>query len=486
MPRDSRALLGIVHPDDRGQVAAAVMRSVIDREQFSIELRIEARKGEWRWIASRGHAYYGQDLRATRLVGVVNRIDDRLQAEEERRQLESRVQQAQKLETLATLAGGVAHDFNNLLQAINSNVELARSVMRPNEEIDAYLTQIEAASDRAGELTDQLLSYAGRRRIAWESIDLSRLTLEMSQLLEASIAKRARLLGQFAANLPPVLGDPTQLRQILLNLIVNAAESLPGGGSEIRLKTGTTHLDRQQLARIQASVELFEGNYVFLEVADTGCGMPPEVQSRIFDPFFTTKATGRGLGLAAVLGITCSHAGGVGVESAPGEGTTIRIYLPPAPGHLQAPAATHAREAEPAVPDVIEKTVLVVDDDAFVLESARLLLESIGFATISARSGREALEIFDSQQQTIHVVLLDLTMPGVSGDAVLRELRKRAPELPIVLCSGFSEEDAGRLPIHDGISLFLQKPFRSSELRQKLHAVLEAAGGLERHSPPAE
>ena len=474
LPQDSRSILQLVHPEDRGQVAAAVMRSIVDREHFSIELRIQLSDGSLRWIASRGHAYYGIDNRATRLVGVVNRIDDRRQAEEERQRLESRVLQAQKLETLATLAGGVAHDFNNLLQAITSNVELVRAAGPMTSGVHGFLDQIEAASERAGELTEQLLSYAGKNRLVHESIDISRLALEMLQLLEASIAKRAHLLGQFASGIPRVLGDPTHLRQVVLNLIVNAAESLKDGTSEIRLKSGTMYLDAGQLAHVHSTENLAEGTYVFLEVADTGCGMRPEIRERIFDPFFTTKATGRGLGLAAVLGITCRHGGGVGVESEPDVGTTIRIYLPPAPLDLTPPggAADLARlRAEIAVG---EGLILVVDDDGFVLESARLLLETMGFSTLTASDGQRAIEIFEAHRARIDAVLLDLTMPGLSGDAVFGELRARRADLPIVLCSGFSEEDADRVKIQDSISRFLQKPFRSDALKRTLLSVLGA------------
>lgn len=482
MPRDSQSILRMIHPADRGQVAATVMRSIVDRQHFSIELRLLLPDGSIRWIASRGHAYYNSENRATRLIGVVSRIDDRRQADEERRRLELRVQQAQKLETLATLAGGVAHDFNNLLQAITSNVELVRASGPMTSGIHGFLDQIEAASERASDLTDQLLSYAGKGRLVHESIDVSRLALEMLQLLEASIAKKAHLLGQFASGIPRVLGDPTHLRQVVLNLIVNAAESLENGASEIRLRTGTMHLDAAQLTRVQSNANLSEGDFVYIEVADTGCGMPPEIRARIFDPFFTTKATGRGLGLAAVLGITFSHGGGVGVESEPGVGTTIRIFLPPAPQELPASIdiADSSRQRAPA--SVGEGTILVVDDDEFVLESARLLLDTLGFSALTAPNGQQAIELFEAEKNQIDAVLLDLTMPGLSGEAVFRVLRSRRKDLPVVFCSGFSEEDSAELPIEDTISAFLQKPFRSDTLKRTLLSVLSAAREMRQQS----
>ncbi len=259
-------------------------------------------------------------------------IRERIKAEEEKRMVESKMIEAQKLESLGVLAGGIAHAFNNLLTGVMGNVSLARLDMPPDSPLEPYLDQIEKASIRAADLCKQMLAYSGRGHFMLQRVDLSKLADETIYLLQSSISKQAILRLNLASDVPPVLADRTQLRQILMNLVINASEAIGPNSGVINLATGLTRVDQNYLESTVAPSQLKPGDYAFLEVSDTGCGMTPETLARIFDPFFTTKFTGRGLGLAAVLGIVRGHKGALKVSSEPGKGTTFKILLPCAEG----------------------------------------------------------------------------------------------------------------------------------------------------------
>jgi nitrogen-specific signal transduction histidine kinase/CheY-like chemotaxis protein len=387
-------------------------------------------------------------------------------------ELDARVQQVQKLETLGTLAGGVAHDFNNLLQAILGNASIIRLHAGSSAAVQNSLDQIEIACQRASELTNQLLAYAGKGRIVVEEVDLSRLALEMSQLLVASLPRKPRLLGQFAPALPAVAGDPTQLRQVVMNLVINAAESLQENGGVIHLSTGTVDLAADELAGLLLGNELPPGPFVYFEVCDTGCGMTEEIRSRIFDPFFTTKQNGRGLGLAAVLGIVRGHRGALQVHSESGSGTLFRVLFPIS---QKLAAGRPLQPCQPAPAETASGTILVVDDEAAIRDSARLLLESLGFAVLTACDGIEAVATFKTSRTAVSAVLLDLTMPNMSGVEAFRELRGVRPDVPILFTSGYSEQETVREFQEAGLVGFIHKPYRGSELRTKLFEILERA-----------
>lgn len=386
--------------------------------------------------------------------------------------LDARVQQVQKLETLGTLAGGVAHDFNNLLQAILGNASIIRLHADSSADVQISLDQIEIACRRAGELTNQLLAYAGKGKFVLETVDVSQLAIEMSKLLVASLPRKPRLLGQFAPGLPAVEGDPTQLRQVLMNLVINAAESLSDQSGVIRLSTGKVDLTAENLAGLLLGNDLPPGTYIFFEVCDTGCGMTEEIRSRIFDPFFTTKQNGRGLGLAAVLGIVRGHRGALQVHSELGSGTLIRVLFPVSRKSLA------GRPRAPGQQSPVEQnsgTILVVDDEKAIRNSARFLLESLGFAVRTASDGLEAVEIFKTMYAEISAVLLDLTMPKLSGAEAFRELRAVRPDVPILVTSGYSEKETGKQFQAAGLVGFIQKPYRGSELRTRLLELLKHA-----------
>jgi PAS domain S-box-containing protein len=466
---DGDAFLQLVHPDDRAAVREAGQHAIRDRVNFETEFRILLPGGDVRWLATNGKAFFDQRGRPVRMIGVTRDIDDHKRLEENRAQLDARVQQAQKLETLGTLAGGVAHDFNNLLQAILGNAGLIREYAPAIPDVQNCVHQIETASQRASELTQQLLAYAGKGKFVIEAVDLSRMALEMSHLLEASLPRRARVVGQFPPGLAPVAGDPTQLRQVIMNLVINASESLPEGNGVIRLATGLVHLAADELSGLLLGSGLAAGKYIYLEVCDTGIGMDAQTCAKIFDPFYTTKDKGRGLGLAAVLGIVRGHHGALQVHSQPGEGTVVRVLLPAAEKTtMDRPAIpTHAGPAPR-----MEGTILVVDDEPAVRDAARLLLENMGFRVVPAADGVEALRLFRDRHLEITAVLLDLTMPLMSGAEAFRELRAMRPDIPILLTSGFSEEEAVRKAQGNGPASFIQKPYRADQLRARLFEVL--------------
>jgi CheY-like chemotaxis protein len=319
-------------------------------------------------------------------------------------------------------------------------------------------------------LTRRLLAYAGKGKFVAEPIDLSAVALEMSKLLEASIPKRARILGQFPPGLPAIAGDPTQVRQVIMNLVINAAESLSEGSGVMRLATGIVSLATEELAGLSLGDGRAAGNYVYFEVCDTGCGMTDEIKSKIFDPFFSTKDKGRGLGLAAVLGIMGAHQGALQVHSEPGAGSVFRVLFP-ASGKLVSSGLAPRFGEIPGYRTL--GMILVVDDEPSIRNSAKLLLETMGYKVVTAGDGLEALQVFGDRQSEISAVLLDLTMPHMSGSEAFRELRALRPDLPILVTSGYTEEESVRDFQDGGLAGFIQKPYRASQLRARLREVLQ-------------
>ena len=389
----------------------------------------------------------------------------------ESRKLDVKLQQAQKLESLGVLAGGIAHDFNNLLVGILGNAGLALEDLPPEAPAREQLADIHAAAIRAAELTKQLLAYAGKGRFVIARIDLRRLIEEMSHLLAAVIPKNALIKYHFAPNLPLVEGDAAQLRQIVMNLITNAADAIGQRSGIITVSTSVVEADRAYLADTYLDEGLPAGYYVSLEVADTGVGMSPETRAKIFDPFFTTKFTGRGLGLAAVLGILRSHRGAIKVYSELGRGSTFRVLLPAAntsPDSLRSPAASPSLQKEYGL-------ILVVDDDESVRSVAKRALERVGFKVLTACDGVEGLEVFTAHQKEIRAIVLDVTMPRMGGEETFRRLRQIAPDVRVLLSSGYSEQEATSVFAGKGLAGFLEKPFTTATLLERLRAVIEPA-----------
>ncbi|HIJ65137.1 MAG TPA: response regulator, partial [Candidatus Hydrogenedentes bacterium] len=388
-------------------------------------------------------------------------------AEEERRHMESQVQHAQKLESLGVLAGGIAHDFNNLLVAILGNSDLMLKELAQDSPLRQFLEQIQSAALRGSELTNQMLAYSGKGPFALQVVDISRMVEEMSHLLRISISKKVELRCEFASGLSPIEVDPGQLRQVTMNLITNASEAIGDQNGVVRVRTGSIQADRAYLSGTGLGDNLPEGEYVYLEVVDTGCGMSAQTRTRIFDPFFTTKFAWRGLGLAAVLGIIRAHRGTIEIKTKPGAGTTFRVLFP---------SSSQAPTRPPALPgdrwNAIKGTVLVVDDEEVVRQVARKALERAGLTVLTANDGLEAVERFKNDAERISAVLLDMTMPRMDGKETFQELRRIRPDVPVILSSGYTEQHATERFAEEPRLSFIQKPYLTAVLLDKVSAAL--------------
>ena len=391
--------------------------------------------------------------------------------EAEHRKLEAQMLETQKLESLGVLAGGIAHDFNNILTSIIGNASIGLQLVRPGEVIEECLADIVEAAQRAADLCRQMLAYSGKGRFVVRALDLGQLVESTTQMLQLSISKKATLRFQLARGLPPVEVDATQIRQVIMNLIINASEAITGERGIINLTTGLVRVDRAYLATTANAADLPVGDYVFLEVSDTGAGMTAETKARVFEPFFTTKFTGRGLGLAAVLGIVRGHKGSVKVYSEPGRGSTFKILLPAA--SRAADDITTTGEAPTAWQGA--GMALVVDDEDGVRSTAGRMLRLLGFDVVVAADGDEAIARLAEGPGRFALVLLDLTMPGKDGAQTFAALRALQPGVRVVLMSGFTEEDALSSFTGKGLASFLQKPFSLDSLTDVLRRVLAAA-----------
>jgi PAS domain S-box-containing protein len=391
--------------------------------------------------------------------------------EQVRLDLERQVQHAQKLESLGVLAGGIAHDFNNLLMVILGNADLAMrspSLAAPQQQ---FLAEIKGAAERAAELSNQMLAYAGKGHFVVEPIDLNGFVEEMGHLLHVSVSKKAVQRIELAGDLPSIDADAAQIRQVLMNLITNASEAIGEEEGVITIATGVVDADAALLSAGLGGEDLLEGRYVSLEVSDTGCGMDGDTQAKLFDPFFSTKFTGRGLGLAAVLGIMRSHNGAIYVRSELGKGTTFKLLIPCCAEALQeADRSGVGAEAEIWRPDV--GTVLLVDDEDGVRKIVQRMLEGEGFRVIGAADGREAVDAFHEHADEIGIVLLDMKMPRLNGEEAFRELRQIRPDLRVILCSGYTQEDATSRFAGLGLAGFIQKPYGHDTLMAKLREVV--------------
>jgi PAS domain S-box-containing protein len=383
---------------------------------------------------------------------------------DERRRSEEQLRNAQKLESLGVLAGGIAHDFNNLLVGVLGNAGMALLELPEDSPARQPIRDIEVSAQRAAELTRQMLAYSGRGRVHVEPMDLSQVVEEMSQLLRRVISRQAQLSLRLRRGLPAVVADATQIRQVVMNLITNASDALEDSHGTITLETRLVEATPAMLASTYLDEALPAGPYISLEVSDTGSGMSAQTAARIFEPFFTTKFTGRGLGLAAVLGIVRGHKGAIDVQSAPGAGTTFRVLLPASTRRAEiamSPAPTPLGQGS--------GLVLLVDDEEAVRGLARRVLERGGYTVLEARSGDEALERLANGASGVRAVVLDLTMPGLSGEATLQEIRRRDIGVPVIVSSGYVPEEEGTLA---GVP-FLAKPYKPSELIEAVRRALE-------------
>ena len=405
------------------------------------------------------------------LVRAIRHSVERKKAEKERKRLETQMQYAQKLESLGVLAGGIAHDFNNLLMAIVARAGLALRSIGPDSPAYIHLKHIEKSGLRGGELANQMLTYAGKGKPIIQTVNVTQLIKEMAHLLRVSISKHAILNYELSTDLPPIEADPSQIRQLVMSVLTNASEAIGDDDGTITVTTGTIKTSPDHLKDWYVAGELPQKLCVYIDIRDTGSGMKPETIPKIFDPFFTTKFTGRGLGLAALLGIVRAHNGAVAVKSHLGEGTHVRLLLP----------SLRAQESESSAPTPADLdwkctgTVLVVDDEEDVRIASQLILEEIGLTVLTAKDGFVGLEAYKQGKNEITLVLLDLTMPRMNGEQLFKEIRKINQKVPILLSSGYNEEEASKRFQGVGIYGFIQKPYQIDALIEKVRQTIESA-----------
>jgi PAS domain S-box-containing protein len=399
-------------------------------------------------------------------ISCVLDTSERNKALEDKLVLEQQFQQAQKMESLGVLASGIAHDFNNILAIIMGNCALVK--MDP-ENADNFIAGIEKASERAAGLCRQMLAYAGKAQLDKTSTDICFLVEEMVNLLKATLPQNAEILSDFSSEIPFITADANQLRQVVMNLIINASEAIGEVRGEIRVSLAKITIDENQAVMDHQGKAIPPGKYVRLEVADTGCGMDKDTQRRLFEPFFTTKFSGRGLGMSAVLGIITSHNGALQLYSQPGDGTTFNVYLPASKQTLLGDLSQQVSSA----PWRGSGTILLVEDEDQVRLIAKSLLKNIGFTVLEAVNGKEALELYQKKATDITMVVTDMGMPVMDGYELFYELKKLNPELPIIVSSGYGDSEVGSRIGTDNIAGLISKPYTPDKLRDVLKGVVE-------------
>jgi PAS domain S-box-containing protein len=420
------------------------------------------------WVSTTKAPLRESSGRLVGTIGVSRDITQHVNAEQERLKMESRMQQAQKLESLGVLSGGIAHDFNNLLMGILGNTGLALMEMSEGSSAWNYIKEIETVAMRAADLTNQMLAYSGKSKSVIKPVDVSNLVSEMAHLLEVTISDRIDINYSFNKDLPAVEGDASQIRQVVMNLITNASDAVGNSDGKIDVETGVNHYDQAFLQSCYLSGEIPAGEYVYIRVADSGCGMDKKTLGKIFDPFFTTKVSGRGLGLAAVLGIVRSHKGALRVDTEVGEGTTFTVLLPV--------SGETVSDEETGQDDISrwqgEGTVLVVDDDEVVRVVSEQILRKFGFSVITAGNCDSGARTM-ARETSIDAVLLDVTLTGANGSGALQELHGINSDIPIILMSGYNEQRATENLRSEDYAGFIQKPFTAEKLANLLKKVMQ-------------
>jgi two-component system cell cycle sensor histidine kinase/response regulator CckA len=396
-------------------------------------------------------------------ANVLTDLTERKRAEEEKKRLEAQLVRAQKMESIGTLAGGVAHDFNNLLMGIQGNLSLITMDIDSTHPYYERLKNIEQQIQSGARLTSHLLGYARKGRYEVKPIDLNRMLREASETFGRT-RKEITIHRELAEDLFAIEADPGQIEQLLLNLYVNAADAMPGGGDLILKTANVTHKEMKG--------KLYDpkpGKYVLLTVTDTGIGMDKETMGRIFDPFFTTKEMGRGtgLGLASAYGIIKGHGGYIDVDSKKGQGTTFSIYLPASERKVQ----EAVKAAEPFIKGT--GTILLVDDEEVIVEVGKELLEGMGYRVLTAKDGKEAIEVYEKDPNEIDIVILDMVMPNMGGGEAYDRMKEINPDVKVLLSSGFSIDGEASEILERGCNGFIQKPFNMRDLSEKIGEILD-------------
>ena len=455
-------------PEEAERLRAAVDRALEEGESYDLELRALRSDGEIRFCRARGYPETNSDGEVVRLYGSLSDITEQtLQAQRER-ELQTQLAQSQKMDSVGRLAGGVAHDFNNMLSVILGHAELAMDRLDEDDDLHSELQAVHAAARHSADLTRQLLAFAREQIVAPELMDLNETVESMLRMLKRVIGEDIELVWEPAESVWPVMIDPVQVDQILVNLLVNARDAIEGVGT-VTIRTECATLDATYVA---TSPDADPGDYVRLVVSDTGAGMPPDVVERIFEPFFSTKSEGEGtgLGLSTVYGIVRQNDGHINVYSEPGNGTTFRIYLPRAEGVKDASGA-RAKAREPAGGD---ETIMVVEDQPALLDLAEKILRGLGYTVLTAGGPERALETADSHPEPIDLLLTDVVMPEMNGRELADRLGRNQPDMRVLFMSGYpADVIADRGVIKTGVR-FIEKPFTVAELGTQVREILDS------------
>lgn len=457
-----------IRPEDQPEMLRSMQEGLRTGLMFTSEFRVTIPGGGMRWLAAFCRAVRDENGIPVRVYGINMDISERKRREEERRKLEAQVQHVQRVESLGVLAGGIAHDFNNLLVGILGGASLALLDLPADSSAREHLESIKEAGLRATELTRQMLSYSGKGRFVAEPIKLNDLIVGMEDLLRASVSKKAALQFQLGADVPLIQADAAQIRQVVLNLVTNASDAIGDSNGCITIRTGGSNVDQRQLSQYLFGERGTQTSFAFLNVSDNGCGIEESVRARIFDPFFTTKANGRGLGLATVMGILRGHHAGIQVHSETGKGSSFHILFP------KFVSETAAAPAQPVLGRGVQGrgTVLVVDDEEVMRRVVTMALERLGFSVLTARDGKEGVDLFARHAAETLLVILDVNMPQMSGDEAFRRMREIRSDVRVLLTSGYDQPAAITSATELGLAGFLQKPFRLETLIEKVGEAL--------------
>lgn len=458
-----------IHPEDRGALLEAKIDAADEGSSPRIEYRFQRKDGEWRYLESTRSPVRNSEGEIERIIIVSRDVTERKHAEELLRRRDEQLRQSQKMEAVGRLSGGIAHDFNNLLGVIIGYSESIEYRLLPNDPVRKSAQEIRRAGERAAALTSQLLAFSRQQALQTQVLDLNALVTDMGTMLKRLIGAHIELTTHLGSSLGKVKAEQSQIEQVLVNLVVNARDAMPGGGA-LLIETSNIVVDEDLASNLPF---LQPGPHVLLSVKDTGVGMDASTRRHIFEPFFTTKRPGKGtgLGLATVYGVVTQTGGGITVDSALGEGSTFKIYLPQTQEALSKP-----RVDEDAVADFGGKgTILVAEDEEALLNLTAERLTESGYTVLTARDGEEALEVERSYTGTIHLLLTDVVMPKMGGVSLARNISKSRPGIRIAFMTGHAEhESAFREAVRSGADS-IEKPFSNDRLVRLVRRAIEAS-----------